>query len=271
MEFPTKLYPQPPKPEWFMRVTNEMHTASANTGVLGDFQKMGLPQYKDYLSAHESWLAGVRKLSKEEHDLALIRRHFDGLKEDVTPKIDSPWVRDVRVPGWATQSGADAKLVAKIKKKVNVPPTLSTKPHRAEKRVEKKKLDAEKTKVVVEVIKAKTSALVDTVSRKKEIVDLVEKVRQEQPLRRVELSAAQHAAKRASAISAGSKDLVVNVDPDNQWKVVTRKKGECVKVSEIIQNRDGRLFSQTVSFKDPSASIASLPMAAVRQPNSVGK
>jgi hypothetical protein len=271
MEYPTKLYPQPPKPEWFLRVTNEMHTASQSTAVSGDFVKMGASAYSEYLSAHASWLKNVRNIGKEEHDLALVRRHFDGLKEVVAPRDDSPWQRNISVPGWATKNGAEAKLTVKPEKKVFTAPTLSTKPHRAEKRVEKKKLDAEKTKVVVEVIKAKTSALVDTIPRKKEIVNLVEKVRQEQPLRKVELSAAQHAAKRASAISAGSKDLVANVDPDNQWKVVTRKKGECVKVSEILQNRDGKPFSQTVSFKDPSASIASLPMAAVRQPNSVGK
>jgi len=118
------------------------------------FVKMDDIQYKLYLSAHESWVSKVAKLKKEFHEEALVRRFFEGFTE--VPSLEEVPARaptkTSKLPGYIDGSGQslNMKVTLKSKARVDHKPTLSTKPHEAEKRDKKKQLRDARAKAQAE-------------------------------------------------------------------------------------------------------------------------
>jgi len=268
MERPNKLYPTPPKPEWFMNAANNMQHNQSTGPDAGSYTKMDSAKYTAYLRAHNDWVALVRQLDVEEHNAALKRRLLSGYTEKAEFKYNG---QPVPPPPRETvvSDRAAGKLVisySSTKKKEHTP-EVSVKPHRAEKRAEKKKLAAERTKVAVELIKAKTATLAANTDNKASVVWSVESLRQQQPLRRAELEAAKIAVQQVKAITLGSSDLVANVSPGEGWKVVTRRKGEATPLlSKVTEIKSPNGITSWEVRKDPVVSNNLVPKTAVRRP-----
>jgi len=265
MEYPTALYPSAPKLEHFMKAPTQMHTVSSGTeGVSSSYTKMSKFEYEAYLESHRSWLKMVEEVQHRQHDLAVVRRARESYREVGDGFVDQ---RRVSLP-----SNSD-KFVIKTEKKVKHEPTLSTKPHRSEKRVERKKLDNQRQVVAVEVLKAKNEALVQTLPDKKEAVTFAEIQRTNSKNAASNLLGAKSLAPLVSVLKETSPDDVASVAQDavGRWSVVTRKKGRFMPVMAEIGETvaDGKSVWQV--SKDPVGALSLLPKTAVRRPNQVDK
>jgi len=227
-----------------MTSATNMHTVSGITGGLGSsvashFTKMDSNQYAAYLSAHSAWRAQVITVDNELHDQSIKRRALEKFRE---VHKDSDFVirnnmtgTDVRAPRYTREvpiyhdssDNTDVILEIRCEQKVAHMPTVSTKPHEAEKRTLKKEVAALRTKVQVESLKAERTILTndensaEILKRKREI----KKLKDLAPLHKAEAAAAKSAAARSKSIKFGSTDLVPNIDTTDGFKVVTRKKG----------------------------------------------
>jgi len=222
--------------------------------------------YGSYLASHKAWLDEVTRIEVVEHEKSLIKRALKTVREEVSFEgvvgPERPPTRTVTVKGYP-------KVDVKSTKKTEHKPILSMQPHRAEKRVEKKKLrDARVAATVVEV-KARTEQAPAKMDSKIEVIKQVEKIEVRKPLWKAEEAAATSAAKRSNTIKFGSVDLVGNVAAEDDWKVVTRKKGSDVRfVGEVTETLGGVINRWGVNM-DPSVGVKALPKAAVRRPETV--
>jgi hypothetical protein len=265
------MYPIPPKPEWFMNATTELHsphvTGGAGSNLTTSFVKMKVDQYTDYLSSHNAWRRAVHAIDTEEHDYAMIRRGLTRFTEtpifgDGTLPDKAPSTRTIVKPGLSTVT-----VVSKLKEVHQ--PQLSLKPHRTEKRVEKKNLTNMKQATAVGIIKAKTIALKETLATKQLFVTAAEKISQQSIVTREQSKAAKAAVQIAKDIRLSSPDLVSGIDTDHDWKVVTRRKGDFMPtLAQVGETIAGGNSVWQVS-KDPVAAVSMVPKTAVRRPNAV--
>jgi len=240
------LYPFPPKPEWFMlHATNMQHTSTNLTTSAGvdneveipehpdsSFTKMTAVQYQDYLTAHKDWVESVSQLKSRYHNAAVVRRSLDRFKQVVSyyepadrsgPAGGSPPPVSIATP--------DFKATVLTVLKVPTVPSISSKPHQAEKRANKKAAFDMRTKVKANAYKAQAEILASkTVPVIKAQRLAVQNLAELRPLHKAEEVAAKSAATRASLIAKSSPDLVPEVKPDDGWKLVTRKKGDVTKI-----------------------------------------
>jgi len=212
------------------------------TDISTSYEKMTEVQYRSYLNAHNAWyrtcfspksvqlIPGgptLDSIQVSEHKRALTRRFLEDFREVPSdPGTINEATVNIQIPGYTTGNPTTtAHVKFAPERKMAHAPVVSTQPHQAEKRSEKKKLRDSRVKRQVEVIKART-AVVETdtapvvqgrMLEVKAITDLA-------PLHKKELAAAKSAAARAKQIKFGSTDLATNIDPGS-WKVVTRKKG----------------------------------------------
>jgi hypothetical protein len=246
MEKPTDLYPIPPKPEWFMlHATNMQHTSTNLTTSAGvdneleipehpdsSFNKMTAVQYQDYLVAHKDWANSVALLKLQYHNDAVVRRSLEKFKQVVAyyePLDHSASASVTPPPVIVKTAGMQATLRSHLKE-FHVP-KLSSKPHQAEKRVNKKAANDMRTKVKANAYKAQAEILAEkTVPVIKAQRLAVQTLAELRPLHKAEEVAAKSAATRASLIAKSSPDLVPEVKPDDGWKLVTRKKGDVSKI-----------------------------------------
>jgi hypothetical protein len=246
MEKPTDLYPFPPKPEWFMlHATNMQHTSTNLTTSAGvdneleipehpdsSFTKMTAVQYQDYLVAHKDWVDSVSQLKTRYHNAAVVRRSLERFKQVVsyyespnhsTPASGSPPPVQVTTPEFLATVRSDLKQPTM--------PTVSQKPHQAEKRANKRAANDMRTKVKANAYKAQAEILSEkTVPVIKAQRLAVQHLAELRPLHKAEEVAAKSAATRAKHIAKSSPDLVPEVKPDDGWKLVTRKKGDVSKI-----------------------------------------
>jgi hypothetical protein len=246
MENPTDLYPFPPKPEWFMlHATNMQHTStniSTPPGLHDDvefpehpdssFTKMSSVQYQDYLVAHKDWVDSVSKLKSRYHNAAIVRRSLQSYTQRVA-YYESPdhSTGAAATPPPVTYTAPDFIGTIVSTQKTPHLPTLSSKPHQAEKRVNKRAANDMRTKVKANAYKAQAEILAEkTVPVIKAQRLAVQHLAELRPLHKAEEVAAKSAATRAALIAKSSPDLVPEVKPDDGWKLVTRKKGDITKI-----------------------------------------
>jgi len=283
MDRPTKIYPLPPKPEWFQRHTTNISSVAKGVTIGVDdissaYTKMRDEEYLSYITAHKTWLATIREIDIAEHDAAVARRALDHFKEVPVntnargQEISAPATRVVYANAYAPKD-ATQPIVAKIEceRKIVHPPTLSQKPHKAEKRQAKIKLVNAKTKTAAVLIEHKATVEEEVREDRKKVITSVEKLKVEAPLHSQELRTAKSANLRVQQIKLGSPDVVGNVVPEDGWKVVTRKKGSFLPlVAEITTHSDNEPTKTVQVQKDPVASYKSVLEQAVRQPHTTG-
>jgi hypothetical protein len=275
MDRPTKLYPTAPKLEHFlMKPTNlksltESATGTDNAGHSSrtEFAPLDATQYSHYLAAHNFWLSSIEAVDARLHAQSLRKRALKGWREVLEVDANSPddSQRDnIRIPGY------QAEVMVHLQKKVDHPPTLSTKPHRAEKRANRKKVRDATTKAAANALEAKRLVLeaTTTVPVLTRRIAAVEALTAARPLHKAELTAAKDAAARVKQIKFGSTDLVANVAPDDGWKVVTRRKGEFrpdLAQAWTLDQGTGVVFKAGIQ-RDPAVPQNVVPVAAIRKP-----
>jgi hypothetical protein len=241
--------------------------------VATEYQKFTATGWNDYLSAFNAWRRTVATIKSDNHAMAVERRSLKKLKEHVLgwvqPGTTTPTV--VIPPNRIGPSslGSIANVLIGMEAKEAVPPVLSTKPHAKEKRANKRMLADEKRKSAAERLNAARE--LEPSKRKTEIkvAAAVTAIKSQLPLFRAETLAAKSAAERAKLIRNGSTDLVVNVAPDDGWKLVTRKKGDILK-SGMVHHQTVGNDKYVTTYIDPAAqSSRSVLSAAARQPNTV--
>jgi len=289
MNRPSAIYPTPPKPEWFMDHVSGLRDVSLSnvSGQAGipslpsvKFTKMKESQYKDYLASHQRWLDAIRALDREEHDAAIARRTLESYREvgtiiDAHGRNATP-ERLVPLRTYDQVGTPIGELKIQLEKKVVHPPTLSTQPHRSEKRDKKKKLRDAKVKRSVNVLEAKTELLTErTVPIIKTELQTVEAVKKLAPLHKVEVKAAKSAETRAASLMKSSPQFVTEVKPDDGWKVVMHKKDrgpvQILRDEITVPNTTtGRRVHTTVSGAGTSpADLLRTAGAATRLPTAV--
>jgi len=289
MNRPSAIYPTPPKPEWFMDHVSGLRDVSLSnvSGQAGvpslppvKFTKMKGSQYKDYLAAHQEWLAAIRALDREEHDASIARRTLESYRE-VGTIVDAHGLERVpeRLVPLRTydQIGAPVgELKIRLEKKVAHPPVLSTQPHRSEKRNKKKLLRDAKVKASVNVLQAKTELVTErSVPLIKEELKNVAEVKRLAPLHKVEVKAAKSAETRAASLMKSSPQFITEVKPDDGWKVVLHKKDrgpvQILRDEVTVPNTtNGRRVHTTVSGAGTSpADLLRTAGAATRLPTAV--
>jgi len=292
MQRPTAFYPSPPKLEHFVKSRNHVTSLSLHGGNGGSSgsSNPGIPtppvfdntlsagmdtkSYELYLRAHRAWIDTIHEVDDILHVAALKRRALGNKKEVLNiPFLDSnSVVRDIPVRGYVDPFGKPFKIQAVLAPKKEISPILSTKPHAAEKRAQKKTLSNEKTKAQVEVLKGRTMLVSETKAASvKERLSEVKKINDLKPLWRAEEHAAKSAAARSKSIRFGSIDLTTNIVPDDAWKVVTRKKGTMTKQSQVTETANATTGIKTVESFVDAALPNRVPLASsVRLPTAVG-
>jgi len=245
--------------------SNIRQTTGMQGMIAGSFTKMNQAKYLDYLQAHQDWIVSVESVDQQLHSQALRRRAVEKLVEKTTIPDFATAEKTVGLPGFVLADGTGAKLSVKLEAKVEHKPTLSTKPHQAELRSEKKKLEDARVKRQVNAVKAR-AAVVETETP--EVIQArmaaIHKLKVVAPLHKQEEVAAKSAAARSKQIRIGSIDLATNVDPES-WQVVTRKKGsQLVRGASFVT--DNELGKMAVDV-DPSMVQAGRAFtAAIRKP-----
>jgi hypothetical protein len=275
MERPNNFYPERPKLKDFsFRATNlkAVTSPSGSTDVppATSYQAIDEATYAQYLASHTRWVDSIHSVDSQLHEFALRKRaleHYREVVDLVGEDTPSNLARDdVVVPHYP-----NTKVRVRMERKQDHPPVLSTKPHRAEKRANRNKVRDSRVKLAANVHQAKAEVLMqNTVPVIKARLEAIQEVTSTFPLHKVEASAAKSAAERAKFIRSGSTDLVVNVSPDDGWKLVTRKKGDILKSGMVHRQTVGN-DSYVTTYIDPAAqSSKSVLQSAVRQPNAVG-
>lgn len=278
MEYPTKLYPKPPQPEWFFKSASNLESVTTGQGaafpqhVASEVKKMDLASYSEYLDAHNKWQVQVLSTETLEHERALKRRFLEKFRE--VPAMANQLPDEPPPPRVMTGLLAIGRHPMEVitQRKESHPPTLSTKEGKKEKRLARRMLNVEKTRVSSGLLQAKRDALVDTLPSKREVVRSSETIRTQMPLQVVDLAAQIQVAKSATLLSKVTPDHVQNVEKHSgAWTVVSRKKGEFTpSLSRVEERTDAR--GKTVNvYKDPSVPSSMVPKQAVRMPNAVSK
>jgi len=295
MQRPTAFYPEAPKLAFFNIPRNHVTNVSLHGGNAGNgansvgpvppsfsnvaVAPMSATQYGYYLAAHQKWIDAVKDIDRQLHDEAIVKRFLESQKEEALLKLGmtgDPLYREIPLGrGYVTDFPAGkfpAQLKVKSKGKKLVPPTLSTKPHEAEKRDKKKKLRDARAKAQAEVLQARIDVVAGTnASDVKDRMLEVKKIADLKPLWKAEESAAKSASIRSKAIKFGSTDIATNIAPSDGWKVVTRAKGAVTKQSQISETIDAATGSKTVvSFVDAALPSGVPLLASVRLPTAVG-
>jgi len=292
MQRPTAFYPSPPKIEHFVKSRNHVTSLSLHGGNGGSSgaNNPGIPAppvfnnalspgmdekgYQSYLVAHKSWIDMIHEVDDILHVDALRRRALESKKEVMSvPDLDSlSVIREIPIRGYQNPFGRQYKIRSTMLPKTETTPTLSTKPHAAEKRDAKKQLRNASVKAQVEVLKGRTALAAETnAASVKEKLSEVKKISDLKPLWRAEESAARSAAARSKSIRFGSIDLATNIVPDDGWKVVTRKKGTMAKQSQVTETANATTGIKTVeSFVDAALPTRVSLASSVRLPTAVG-
>jgi len=280
MSRPTNLYPERPKLEHFLASPTGLkaftdgpaptNTNAAIVNVASSFQKLNEAGYAAYLAAHTTWLNALDSVDQLSHEHALRRRVLEGYREVAYFEDDSSSARlrdPIQVPHYP-----GLKIAVSTQKKVEHAPVLSTQPHQAEKRANRKKARDARVKLQANVAEAKAELLLEkTVPLIKAQRKAVEEVTAFSRLHKAEEAAAKSAVVRATAIKKSSPDLVPEVKPDDGWKLVTRKKGANLIQSQSVELRGkGTNSEQVLVHVDPGVR-QTLALAAVRAPTSTGK
>jgi hypothetical protein len=280
MSRPTNLYPERPKLEHFLASPTGLkaftdgpaptNNKGAMVNVASSFQKLNEAGYAAYLAAHTTWLNALDSVDQLSHEHALRRRMLDGYREVLSFEDDSTKARSrqpIQVPHYP-----GLKINVTTQKKVVHEPVLSTQPHQAEKRANRKKARDARVKVQANVAEAKAELLLEkTVPVIKAQRKAVEEVTAFSRLHKAEETAAKSAVVRATAIKKSSPDLVPEVKPDEGWKLVTRKKGANLIQSQSLELRGkGTNAEQVLVHVDPGVR-QTLALAAIRAPTSTGK
>jgi len=280
MSRPTNLYPERPKLEHFLASPTGLkaftdgpaptNTNAAIVNVASSFQKLNEAGYAAYLAAHTTWLNALDSVDQLSHEHALRRRVLEGYREVAYFEDDSSSARlrdPIQVPHYP-----GLKIAVSTQKKVEHAPVLSTQPHQAEKRANRKKARDARVKLQANVAEAKAELLLEkTVPLIKAQRKAVEEVTAFSRLHKAEEAAAKSAVVRATAIKKSSPDLVPEVKPDEGWKLVTRKKGANLIQSQSVELRGkGTNAEKVLVHVDPGVR-QTLALAAIRAPTSTGK
>jgi len=289
------VFPTAPKPEWFMQHANNVHTVSphlaysradhsvgSNTADAGfmdykqvntEFQKFTAGGWNDYIAAFMIWRQTVATIKSDNHTHAVEKRALKKLKEEVigwvAPGTTAPVFSSPPVRKGPSITGSSAEILVRTKAKVVTPPVLSVKPHAKEKRANKRELADAKRKSAAERINAARELEPSKLKAGIKVAAAVSAIKTQLPLFKAETVAAKSAAERAKLIRFGSTDLVVNVSPDDGWKLVTRKKGDLLKSGMVHRQTVGQ-DNYVTTYMDPAASTSkSVLQQAARQPNTV--
>jgi hypothetical protein len=229
--------------------------------MLVRFRRMEPEGYKDYLLAHGQWLAIVATTRTRMHDEAVVRHHLTTVHETVT-RVDGN-------PNRTVPFGSRDYVVSSAKKTEHAP-TLSVKPHRAAKRAAKVQLTNAKAKASAEILDSRSALVSELVPEKKASISGVAKIRVGANLSYARVAAAKVATAHATVINRGSKDIVANILPDENWKIVTRKKGDFKpSLTEVKRTETGSEDTFSVSA-DPTVPQSLVLKQAVRQMNISG-
>jgi uncharacterized protein YkwD len=232
---------------------------------------MDQDQYGAYLASHRAWVDAVSDLETNLHERALVRRFLENKTEISgleTPEF--PPIKSIDLGRNYQSGGKTARIRLSIRDKREHTPPVSTKPHKAEKREAKKALSTARTVAQVKVVKART--VVANATLQEEVSDRLlasRQIRAALPLWKLEEQAAKSAAVRAKHIQLASSTQTVDVEPQNGWKLVTRKKGkELVPNSSVVQyDGSGKEVSTHVYSQDPQGPKTASIINAVRKPN----
>jgi len=280
MSRPTNIYPERPKLEHFLASPTGLkaftdgpaptNNNGAMVNVASSFQKLNEAGYAAYLAAHTTWLNALDSVDQLSHEHALRRRMLDGYREVMFFEDDSSKARlrdPIQVPHYP-----GLKINVSTQKKVEHTPVLSTQPHQAEKRANRKKARDARVKVQANVAEAKAELLLEkTVPLIKAQRKAVEEVTAFSRLHKAEETAAKSAVVRATAIKKSSPDLVPEVKPDEGWKLVTRKKGTNLVQSQALELRGKGTNAESVLVHIDPGVRQTLALAAIRAPTSTGK
>jgi len=282
MSRPTNLYPERPKLEHFLASPTGLKAftgaapstpGGAMASVASSFQKLNEAGYAAYLGAHTKWLNALDSVDQLSHEHALRKRALEKYRE--VPMVI------VKVPGTPVAERRDEIMLphypnmavrVRSELKTEHAPVLSSQPHQAEKRANRKKARDARVKVQANVAEAKAELLLEkTVPVIKAQRKAVEEVTAFSRLHKAEEAAAKSAVVRAAAIKKSSPDLVPEVKPDEGWKLVTRKKGTNLIQSQSLELRGkGTNAEQVLVHVDPGVR-QTLALAAIRAPTSTGK
>jgi hypothetical protein len=253
----------------------------ADEAITTHYLKMKKAQYNEYLAAHEDWVEQVHTVDTRLHDEALRRRFTSKMKEKLVLQDFDEGVslanygRKIELNGVyrdADSAKEQLYIMTEPEKKTEHPPTLSTAPHQAAKRANKKKVRNSRNMAKANFYEAKAEVIQDTtgIPDTKDRLLKVTQLQLGKPLHKAELSAARDAAARSRVIQFGSADLVANIEPEQGWKVVTRKKGATrVCVEEITRTGpNNQAIDRVTTFRDTAAGKFSA-LAAVRNPTAV--
>jgi len=278
MSRPTNIYPERPKLEHFLASPTGLKAftgapattpGGAMTSVASSFQKLNEAGYAAYLGAHTKWLNALDSVDQLSHEHALRKRALEGYREVLT--VDTSLTagnrESIQVPHYP-----HLKIDVHTEKKVVHEPVLSTQPHQAEKRANRKKARDARVKVQANVAEAKAELLLEkTVPIIKAQRKAVEEVTAYSRLHKAEEAAAKSAVVRATAIKKSSPDLVPEVKPDDGWKLVTRKKGTNLVQSQALELRGKGTNAESVLVHIDPGVRQTLALAAIRAPTSTGK
>jgi hypothetical protein len=270
-----KIYPSPPVLSDFVIHSSGLHNFSASgdaaspATVATHYVKSTSETYAEYLNAYNAWYLQIQVIETSEHEKALARRALESYREvisfgDALPQSG----KDIPIPGYTHGEDDDESLTARVvlEKKTPHEPVVSTKPHRAEKRANKKKLRDSKVKLAAGKLQAKDELIKEvTVSDLKAGMKKVQELKDLRPLHKEELKAAKSAVERAKQIRFGSSDVTTNIVPEEGWKVTTRKKGDYwPQFARVDHPAD-----HTAVRMDPSiGSLGPLALATLRKPTS---
>jgi len=253
-----------------LKALTESATGTDNAGHSSrtEFAPLDAIQYSNYISSHKFWLTQIEAVDNLLHEQALRRRALKSYREAIQIDVSNPQEDLVRTP--ISVPGYTADIYVNLQKKVVHPPELSDKPHRAEKRANRKKVRDAAAKAAAEALKAKAEVIAETKTAPiiKDRLVALNKLSDARPLHKAELTAAKDAAARAKQIRFGSTDLVVNVAPDDGWKLVTRRKGEFrpdLAQAWTIDQATGHFFKAGVQ-RDPAVPQSVVPLVAIRKP-----
>jgi len=233
------------------------------------FQPMTSAQYADYILAFTTWKQACDTMDVTLHNQSVKKRALESYREVATLEDPTNFGHTLEVGDYVDMSSdapEDNPLMVTItmQKKEAHSPTLSTHPHRGEKRDKKRKLRDAKVKAEVaklEAITAITEAKTAPVIQER--LEKVQELKDLRPLHREELVAAKSAVARSKQIRFGSSDVTTNIVPEEKWKVVTRKKGDYwPQFARVDHPAD-----HTAVRMDPSiGSLGPIALASLRKP-----
>jgi len=229
------------------------------------FTKMNYRQYDEYTQAHQLWVSEIHRLDDRLHEVALRRRFTEKYTEKLVVQefqdgqSIADFGRKINVPGVHEDADETKPLLyfmTEPTRKTVHDPSESMHPHRAEVRVNKRKARDARNKAKANAWQAKADVINErsTVPIITERLLAVENLTSKAPLHKAELAVATSAAKRSAAIKASSPDLIPEVQVDDGWKLVTRKKGskDIILATSTKMGVNGAQIHHAVVRGDPA-------------------